>query len=31
VERIWRLIPEGTHDTDEAVEISLGKRISILP
>ncbi|HYJ33559.1 MAG TPA: hypothetical protein VE326_10105 [Candidatus Binatia bacterium] len=31
VERIWRLIPEGTHDTDEAVEVSLGKRISILP
>jgi len=31
VERIWRLIPEGTHDTDEAVEISLGKRVSILP
>lgn len=30
-ERIWRLIPEGTHDTDTGVEVSLGKRVSILP
>lgn len=31
VERIWRLIPEGTHDTDKAVEVSLGKRVTLLP
>lgn len=31
VERIWRLVPEGTHDTEKAVEISLGKRVSIFP
>jgi hypothetical protein len=31
LERIWRLIPEGTHDTEGAVEVSLGKRVSILP
>lgn len=31
VERVWRLIPEGTHDTETGVEVSLGKRVGILP
>jgi len=31
LERIWRLIPEGTHDTEGGVEISIGKTATLLP
>ncbi|MGE5179240.1 MAG: hypothetical protein ACM3PF_09130 [Bacteroidota bacterium] len=30
-ERVWHKVPEGTHATDTGVEVSLGKRVSILP
>jgi hypothetical protein len=31
LEWIWHRIPQGTRDTEGAVELSLGKRVSLLP
>ena len=31
LERIWHRVPQGTQDTEGAVEVSLGKRVTLLP